>query len=315
METKVNDTPILFCKQKQSVKGVVGAIESVVEEIGNDDFILVLADEFVYENNYAEAIEKFKTSTNECMVGLYDEKYLEYVKKNYTFIKSPDGFLYNFIEKPQIVYNNCSEPVISLITVGAVGTAIDGMNDFHLFSRKDSVKQIHIDNYLEWGMLGWVFVCDLMGKEKHNWVDQLCLVALAEGMNGLMVHGLKNWVNEPRPDGAPYSFPSGHTSNAFLGAHMAYKEFKDSSPILAYSGYAIAAFVAGSRLYNNRHWVADVVAGAGFGILSVELSYLIYFPIRNAIARRINRNVKNCPIVAAPVFSSNMAGFYLTYQF
>ena len=66
------------------------------------------------------------------------------------------------------------------------------MNDFHLFSRKDSVKQIHIDNYLEWGMLGWVFVCDLMGTEKHNWVDQLCLVALAEGMNGLMVHGLKN---------------------------------------------------------------------------------------------------------------------------
>lgn len=106
--TKVNDTSILFCKQKQSVKGVVGAIESAVEEIGNDDFILVLADEFVYENNYAEAIEKFKTSTNECMVGLYYEKYLEYVKKNYTFIKSPDGFLYNFIEKPQIVYNNCS---------------------------------------------------------------------------------------------------------------------------------------------------------------------------------------------------------------
>ena len=93
----------------------------------------------------------------------------------------------------------------------------------------------------------------------------------------------------------------------FLRGAYAYKEFKDSSPILAYSGYAIAAFVAGSRLYNNRHWVADVVAGAGFGILSVELSYLIYFPIRNAIARRINRNVKNCPIVAAPVFSSNMA--------
>ena len=58
--------------------------------------------------SYAEAIEKFKTSTNECMVGLYYEKHLEYVKKNYTFIKSPDGFLYNFIEKPQIVYNNCS---------------------------------------------------------------------------------------------------------------------------------------------------------------------------------------------------------------
>ena len=44
-----------------------------------------------------------------------------------------------------------------------MGTVIDRMNDFHLFSRKDSVKaQIHIDNYLEWGMLGWVFVCDLV---------------------------------------------------------------------------------------------------------------------------------------------------------
>ena len=59
----------------------------------------------------------------------------------------------------------------SLITVGAVGTAIDGMNDFHLFSRKSDVKKIHLDDYMEWGMLGWVFVCDLMGKEKHNWVE------------------------------------------------------------------------------------------------------------------------------------------------
>ena len=203
----------------------------------------------------------------------------------------------------------------SLITVGAVGTAIDGMNDFHLFARKDSVKQIHIDNYLEWGMLGWVFVCDLMGKEKHNWVDQLCLVALAEGMNGLMVQGLKSWVNETRPDGAPHSFPSGHTANAFLGAHMAYKEFKDSSPALAYSGYALALFVAGSRLYNNRHWVADVVAGAGFGILSVELSYLIYFPVRNAIARRMNKRASDCTVVFAPLLNREMTGLYLSYRF
>ena len=203
----------------------------------------------------------------------------------------------------------------SLITVGAIGTAIDGMNDFHLFSRKDSVKRIHIDDYMEWGMLGWVFVCDLMGKEKHHWVDQLCLLAIAEGINGLSVHCLKHWVNEKRPDGAPYSFPSGHTANAFLGAHMAYKEFKDSSPWLAYSGYALAALVAGSRLYNNRHWVADVLAGAGFGILSVELSYLVYFPVRNAVARLVNKRASDCPIVAAPMLHGGGAGFYLSYRF
>lgn len=202
----------------------------------------------------------------------------------------------------------------SLITVGAIGTAIDGMNDFHLLSRKDSVKQIHLDDYLEWGMLGWVFACDLLGKEKHNWVDQFCVVALAEGMNGLMTHAVKHWVNEPRPDGTDHSFPSGHTANVFLGAHVAWKEFKDSSPWLAYSGYAVAAFVAGSRVYNNRHWIADVVAGAGFGILSVELSYLVYFPIRNAIARCVNLR-KSDSLVLSPALHPGGAGLYLSYRF
>lgn len=202
----------------------------------------------------------------------------------------------------------------SLITVGAVGTAIDGMNDFHLFSRKSDVKKIRVDDYLEWGMLGWVFVCDLMGKEKHNWVDQLMLVTLAEGMNAAMTRTLKYTVKETRPDGGPYSFPSGHTANAFLGAHMAYKEFKDSSPVLAYSGYAIALFVAGSRLYNNRHWVADVVAGAGFGILSVELAYLTYFPIRNAIARKVNRKAAQ-NMVIAPTLNGQGGGLYFSYSF
>ena len=219
---------------------------------------------------------------------------------------------------PEVSYRFNPKSLIlpaSLIAAGAVGTAIDGMNDFHLFSRKDSVRRIHVDDYMEWGMLGWVFVCDLMGKEKHHWADQLCLVALAEGINGALTHGLKNWVDEPRPDGAPHSFPSGHTANAFLGAHVAYKEFKDSSPWLAYSGYALAAFVAGSRLYNNRHWVADVLAGTGIGILSVELSYLIYFPIRNAIARCVNRRVADCPVVAAPSLGGGGVGFYLSYRF
>lgn len=202
----------------------------------------------------------------------------------------------------------------SLITVGAVGASIDGMADFHLFSRKDSVKRIKVDDYMEWGMLGWVFVCDLMGKEKHNWVDQLFLVTMAEGFNAVMTRGIKHFVNEKRPDGGPYSFPSGHTANAFLGAHLAFKEMRDYNPFLAGSGYLLATAVACSRLYNNRHWVADVVAGAGFGILSVELSYLCYFPLRNAIARKINMKRSN-QLVVAPLVGSDSGGIFLSFRF
>lgn len=220
-------------------------------------------------------------------------------------------------EIPHIEYNFSPRQLIlpaSLISVGVVGTALDGMNDFHLFSRKDRSKKIWIDDYLEWGMLGWVFACDLIGKEKHSFVDQLFLVAMSESINAVMIRPIKKTLNEPRPDTGGCSFPSGHTSNAFLGAHMAYKEFKDTNPWLAYSGYGVAAFVGFCRVYNNRHWVTDVVGGAGFGILSVELAYLAYFPLRNAIAKKINQK-KMENLVIVPSFNPYGGNLSLVYRF
>lgn len=201
----------------------------------------------------------------------------------------------------------------SLITVGAIGASVNGMKDFHLIHRKESVNVIKIDNFLEYGMLGWVFACDFLGKEKHSFSDQFCLVAIAEGLNFGMTHGIKKMINEKRPDGGNYSFPSGHTANAFLGAHIAFKELKDSNPVLACSGYAVALFVAGSRVYNNRHWISDVVAGAGFGILSTELSYLIYFPIKNALIKYKTKGVNR--LILTPTIGNQGAGIYLSYRF
>lgn len=202
----------------------------------------------------------------------------------------------------------------SLITVGVLGTAIDGMNDYHLLSRGTKTRTMHVDDFLEWGMFGLTFVNDLIGKEKHKWTDQLCLLALAEGINGLIVQSLKKNLNEKRPNGSNYSFPSGHTANAFLGAHQNFKEFKESSMLLALSGYPLAAFVAFARVHSNRHWLSDVVAGAGFGILSVELSYLIYFPIRNAVAKNMNRKRENS-FVFAPVVLPKGGGVCFSYSF
>ena len=161
---------------------------------------------------------------------------------------------------------------------------------------------------------------DISDKYLEQIITQLSragLVKSARGAQGgymLAKEPQEYTVGEIRPDGGPHSFPSGHTANAFLGAHVAWKEFKDSCPVLAYSGYALATFVACSRLYNNRHWVADVIAGAGFGILSVELAYLTYFPIRNAIARKINMK-GNDRLVVAPTFRPDGGGLYLSWKF
>ena len=51
------------------------------------------------------------------------------------------------------------------------------------------------------------------------------------------------------------------------------REYGEEYPWIAVAGYAVAVTVAAMRIYNNRHWLGDVCAGAGLGILSVTLTY------------------------------------------
>lgn len=41
-------------------------------------------------------------------------------------------------------------------------------------------------------------------------------------------------------------------------------------------GYTMATGTGFLRIYNNRHWLTDVITGAGIGIFSVKLSYWLY---------------------------------------
>ena len=47
------------------------------------------------------------------------------------------------------------------------------------------------------------------------------------------------------------------------------------SPLYSIGGYTVATATAFSRQLNNRHWLSDVLAGAGIGILSTELGYFL----------------------------------------
>jgi len=76
---------------------------------------------------------------------------------------------------------------------------------------------------------------------------------------------LKYSVNETRPNGDKYSFPSGHTSVAFQGAAFIHKRYGIKYAIPAYIG---ATFVGYSRVESNNHYTKDVVAGAAIGVLS-----------------------------------------------
>ena len=85
---------------------------------------------------------------------------------------------------------------------------------------------------------------------------------------------LKALVKEDRPDHTDNrSFPSGHAAIAFALARSVDKEFRKKSIWIPIVGYSVATAIGVERVANNRHHWYDVVAGAGVGIVSTELTW------------------------------------------
>lgn len=82
----------------------------------------------------------------------------------------------------------------------------------------------------------------------------------------LATGALKVITHKKRPNGANYnSFPSGHTSAAFMGAGFIHKRYGLKAAILPYVG---ASYVGYSRVYAKKHDTVDVLAGAALGIFT-----------------------------------------------
>jgi len=129
---------------------------------------------------------------------------------------------------------------------------------------------------------------DVFGfKGKNNWKQQTKLLGGAQLMMMAFVFPIKKYSHVIRPDSSAYnSFPSGHTAQAFLAATFFYKEYGKKYPWVSVGMFTLASGIGVFRILNNRHWVSDVLAGAGLGILSVEISYLLLNP-KNKLAKFI----------------------------
>ena len=80
-----------------------------------------------------------------------------------------------------------------------------------------------------------------------------------------MTQGIKMATRRTRPDGTSLSFPSGHTSSAFASATVLQRHFGWKAGVPA---YALATYVATSRMEQNRHFLSDVTFGAVLGIVA-----------------------------------------------
>lgn len=168
-----------------------------------------------------------------------------------------------------------------------IGLGIYGITDNN-FINHDEIKEERneyfakfshkVDNYLQFVPIAAVYVMDGFGlKGKHNWQQQSILLARAQLIMMGFIIPLKKLTHIVRPDSSAFnSFPSGHTAQAFMAATFLHKEFGKKYPWVSVGMFTLASSIGVFRILNNRHWVSDVLAGAGFGILSVELSYLLH---------------------------------------
>ena len=133
-----------------------------------------------------------------------------------------------------------------------------------------------IDDYTQFFGPAMVVGLKLGGYEgRSDWPRLLASAGMSYALMAAFVNGIKYTAKEMRPDGSTAnSWPSGHTATAFVGATLLHKEYGlTRSPWWSVAGYGVATATGVMRVLNNRHWVSDVMSGAGLGILSTELGY------------------------------------------
>lgn len=199
---------------------------------------------------------------------------------------------------------------VTFLGVGLIGCESDWLKYQNKEIRDELQENIDskftIDDFSQYAPMVATYGLNLCGlKGKHGYGDLTIILGTAYALMGITVNSLKSTTRVLRPDGSSRnSFPSGHTATAFMGAELLRREYWDVSPWIGVAGYAVAAGTGFFRMYNNRHWLTDVVAGAGVGILSVEAAYWLYPVISKTFFRR--RYLKNTFI--SPYLSNESKG-------
>lgn len=165
------------------------------------------------------------------------------------------------------------EPSILIVSGLATWNAREEIRDVR--NRYFPEFRSHYDDYMQFAPAATAFGLKLAGVQGRNNLERT-VFSYAAGTVIMMtvVHALKHATCVRRPDGSTYnSFPSGHTANAFMNAAFLHHEYGNLNNAYGVAGYGMAISTGIGRSVNNRHWISDILVGAGIGILSSRLGY------------------------------------------
>lgn len=159
------------------------------------------------------------------------------------------------------------------------GLIMKGEDDRFRSLRNDYMPKFehHLDDYMQYAPAVAMLGMKAFGvKSRSSWGRMLTSDAFSAILMATAVNTLKHTTQVTRPDGSNnHSFPSGHTATAFMTATMLTKEYGHLSPWVGVGAYTIATATGLMRMANNKHWLSDVLTGAGIGILTTELGYYL----------------------------------------
>lgn len=205
----------------------------------------------------------------------------------------------------------------ALITYGIIGIESDGLKFINEELKEEVNENIDekttIDDFSQFAPMAAVYILNMTGIEgKNNFKNRTIILGTATLIMAPTLYALKTITKVHRPDGSSdNSFPSGHTATAFMGAEFLYQEYKDISIWYGISGYVVATATGFFRIYNDRHWLTDVAAGAGIGILSTKIAYWV----QPFINEYLFKEKKYSQGVIFPFYNGNEFGLAMSLSF
>jgi hypothetical protein len=167
-----------------------------------------------------------------------------------------------------------------------IGAGLYTMQDNGFYSSHDARDLRHrtapefstrVDDYLMFFPIAYMYGFNAFSSQNRHEMPRQTALLLASGVvTSAIVWPAKRWSNMERPNGDKHAFPSGHTAYAFTIATVVDKEFRHKSPWISVGSYTLAGATGVLRVMNNKHWMADVLAGAGVGILSTNTVYWLH---------------------------------------
>ena len=119
-------------------------------------------------------------------------------------------------------------------------------------------------NWGHWILWSSIITSSKIKKDSNKkFMSKIQYSTLAMVSNGLITVGMKRAFGRERPNGSCCdSFPSGHTSHSFTMASIANELYGKNIGLIS---YGLATLVAVSRMNDNKHYLSDVIFGAGLG--------------------------------------------------